>query len=71
MADKMTFALAFCNRGFMPGELIGAALADYAFEFGFGSDQILDKKVRRSFAARIGHLYKKHPRSPKSVPEET
>ena len=20
--DKMTFALAFCNRGFMPGELI-------------------------------------------------
>ena len=55
---------------FMPGELIGAALADYAFEFGFGAGQILDKKVRRSFAARLGHLYRKHPRHPKSDSKE-
>ena len=47
---------------FTPGELIGPALADYAFEFGFGSSQILDPQVRRSFAVRLGHLYRKHPR---------
>ena len=28
MAKKMTFALAFCNRGFMPGELIYGARDD-------------------------------------------
>ena len=28
MAGKMTFALAFCNRGFMPGELIYGARED-------------------------------------------
>ena len=28
MARKMTFALAFCNRGFMPGELIYGARDD-------------------------------------------
>ena len=28
MAEKMTFALAFCNRGFMPGELIYGARDD-------------------------------------------
>ena len=28
MAKKMTFALAFCNRGFMPGELIYGARED-------------------------------------------
>lgn len=28
MAEKMTFALAFCNRGFMPGELIYGARED-------------------------------------------
>lgn len=56
---------------FMPGELIGPALADYASEFfGFGSGQILDEKVRRSFAARLGHLYRKHPRHPKSDSKE-
>jgi len=53
---------------FLPGELIGAALADYAFEFGFGSDQIRDPKIRRSFAARLGALYRKHPR-PKNKPD--
>ena len=30
MKDKMTFALAFCNRGFMPGELIYGAREDMA-----------------------------------------
>lgn len=50
---------------FAPGELIGAALADYGYEFGFGAKQILDKKVRRSFAARLGHLHRQHPRPPK------
>ena len=28
MSKKMTFALAFCNRGFMPGELIYGARED-------------------------------------------
>lgn len=28
MGKKMTFALAFCNRGFMPGELIYGARED-------------------------------------------
>ena len=28
MNKKMTFALAFCNRGFMPGELIYGARED-------------------------------------------
>ena len=28
MTKKMTFALAFCNRGFMPGELIYGARED-------------------------------------------
>ena len=28
MAKKMTFALAFANRGFMPGELIYGARED-------------------------------------------
>ena len=28
MAKKMTFALAFCNRGFMPGELLYGARED-------------------------------------------
>ena len=28
MAKQMTFALAFCNRGFMPGELIYGARED-------------------------------------------
>ena len=28
MSKKMTFALAFCNRGFMPGELIYGARDD-------------------------------------------
>lgn len=28
MGRKMTFALAFCNRGFMPGELIYGARED-------------------------------------------
>ena len=28
MKKKMTFALAFCNRGFMPGELIYGARED-------------------------------------------
>ena len=28
MRKKMTFALAFCNRGFMPGELIYGARED-------------------------------------------
>ena len=28
MPRKMTFALAFCNRGFMPGELIYGARDD-------------------------------------------
>ena len=28
MAKKMTFALCFCNRGFMPGELIYGARED-------------------------------------------
>ena len=28
MGKKMTFALAFCNRGFMPGELIYGARQD-------------------------------------------
>lgn len=55
---------------FTPGELIGPALADYAFEFGFGSDQILNKKIRRSFAARLVHLYRKHPRPPKPASED-
>ena len=50
---------------FMPGELVGAMLADYASEFGFGSDQILNEKARRSFAARLGALYRKHPRPKK------
>lgn len=54
---------------FRPGELIGSVLADYAFEFGFGSDQILDPKIRRSFAARLGALYRKHPR-PEPTEEE-
>ena len=38
--DKMTFALAFCNRGFMPGELIyaareemGKAVKDAGFDY--------------------------------------
>ena len=30
MGRKMTFALAFCNRGFMPGELIYGAREDMA-----------------------------------------
>ena len=30
MRRKMTFALAFCNRGFMPGELIYGAREDMA-----------------------------------------
>ena len=47
---------------FLPGELVGSMLADYAFEFGFGSREIRDKKLRRSFAARLGALYRKHPR---------
>lgn len=47
---------------FLPGELVGVLLADYAFEFGFGSGEIRDKKLRRSFAARLGALYRKHPR---------
>ena len=56
---------------FMPGELIGPALIDYANEFfGFGPSQICDKKARRSFAARIGALYKKHPRPPKNISED-
>ena len=55
---------------FTPGELIGPVLADYAFEFGFGSGQSLDEKIRRSFAARLGHLYRKHPRPQKPVSEE-
>ena len=56
---------------FMPGELIGPALIDYANEFfGFGSCQIRDKKARRSFAARLGALYRKHPRPPEPVSEE-
>jgi len=55
---------------FMPGELVGAMLADYASEFGFGSDQILNEKARRSFAARLGALYRKHPRPKKPVSEE-
>lgn len=50
---------------FLPGELVGALLADYAFEFGFGSREIRDKKLRRSFAARLGALYRKHPRPEK------
>ena len=29
MSKKMTFALAFCNRGFMPGELIYGAREGY------------------------------------------
>ena len=52
---------------FTPGELIGAMLADYAFEFGFGSRQIRDETVRRSFAARLGALYRKHPRAEASA----
>ena len=28
MKQKMTFALCFCNRGFMPGELIYGARDD-------------------------------------------
>ena len=28
MGKRMTFALAFCNRGFMPGELIYGARQD-------------------------------------------
>lgn len=49
---------------FQPGELIGPALIDYALEFfGFGSGQICDKSIRRSFAAQLGHLYKKYPRT--------
>ena len=55
---------------FTPGELIGAALADYASEFGFGAEQILDKKIRRGFAARLGALYRKHPRPRKVLSEE-
>ena len=56
---------------FMPGELIGPALVDYAFEFfGFGSSQICDKKARRSFAARLGALYRKHPRPQNPVSDE-
>ena len=47
---------------FAPGELVGAMLADYASEFGLGSRQIRDRRVRRSFAARLGALYRKHPR---------
>ena len=47
---------------FLPGELVGSLLADYASEFGFGSREIRDKKLRRSFAARLGALYRKHPR---------
>ncbi len=56
---------------FTPGELIGPALVDYAFEFfGFGSSQICDKKARRSFAARLGALYRKHPTPKEPVSEE-
>ena len=52
------------------GGMIGAALADYASEFGFGAEQILDKKIRRGFAARLGALYRKHPRPRKVLSEE-
>ena len=56
---------------FLPGELVGPVLIDYAFEFfGFGASRIIDPKVRRSFAARLGHLYRKHPRPKKSVSAE-
>lgn len=30
MKQKMTFALCFCNRGFMPGELIYGARDDWS-----------------------------------------
>ena len=55
---------------FLPGELIGSALADYASEFGFGSDQIRDPKIRHSFAARLGALYRKHPRPAEAAADE-
>lgn len=51
---------------FQIGELVGPALCGYASEFfGFGPSQIRDKKMRRSFAAKLGHLYRKYPRQKK------
>lgn len=47
MKKKMTFALAFCNRGFMPGELIYGAREDMikAFPMTMSNCQTKDGKI--------------------------
>ena len=49
MAKKMTFALAFCNRGFMPGELILGArreVAQAVEDAGYASIMMDEKATR-------------------------
>ena len=55
---------------FEPGELIGAALMDYASEFGFDPAQICDGKSRRSFAVQLGQLCKKYPTPEKPISDQ-
>ena len=61
MAGKMTFALAFCNRGFMPGELIyGAredmirAVTDAGYDY-IAMDAELTRYDHRSAGRRRAH----------------
>jgi len=55
---------------FEPGELIGAALMDYASEFGFDPAQICDGKSRRGFAVQLGQLCKKYPTPEKPISDQ-
>ena len=59
------------NRQGLPDEvLLGICGPDDQGYYRQKLDQIRDPKIRRSFAARLGHLYRKHPRPKKSVSAE-
>ena len=68
MKKKMTFALCFCNRGFMPGELIyGArddmvkAVTDAGYDYIMGLQQVFLELLIVFPDAAVGGVHRSGP----------